>query len=228
MTTEANISDPRVSDAYRGIDPETTPPELDETILKMAAGNVPTRYGLSRRWLRPVAWAATIGLSLAFILEISQYTDVPVTRQPAANIVEERVMSDDVAAKLQDEDIASRKLNKRTDAPAKALVPNTGGATPAAMESATLEHEVEADSMGLLQEAEEQMRMRASEAQPAALRAEKKERAQHCDTTARATAESWHACIEDLRDAGLADAARQELDALLIEFPDFREPDLDR
>ena len=72
MTTEANNSDPRVSEAYRSSATETTPPELDETILKMAANRAPTRYGLARGWLRSLAWAATIGLSQAFKLEISQ------------------------------------------------------------------------------------------------------------------------------------------------------------
>ncbi|MDH3821468.1 MAG: hypothetical protein OEU59_10125, partial [Gammaproteobacteria bacterium] len=82
MTTETNNSDTRVSEAYRALATETTPPELDDTILKMAASNVPTRYARVRGWLRPVAWAATIGLSLAFILEISRYQDIPVAPAP--------------------------------------------------------------------------------------------------------------------------------------------------
>ena len=71
MTTESNHNDPRVSEAYQGLATETTPPELDHKILAMAAQARP-RYGLARAWISPVAWAATIGLSLAIVLEISQ------------------------------------------------------------------------------------------------------------------------------------------------------------
>jgi len=218
MTSKANDSDPRVSDVYRELATEKSPPELDATVLKMAAGDVRTRYGLARGWLRPVAWAATIGLSLAFVLEISQYTDVPATPELAAERLE--------AAKSKDEDLASQELQKRSDvpAPAKALAPRIEGASPAAMENAALIQDFETDSASVLQEAEEQMRMHTSEARSAASFAEKKEWTGHCDADARASAESWYECIERLRDERLIDAARQELDALLVEFPDFREP----
>jgi len=222
MTSKANDSDPRVSDAYRELATEKSPPELDATVLKMAAGDVRTRYGLARGWLRPVAWAATIGLSLAFVLEISQYTDVPATPELAAERLE--------AAKSKDEDLANQELQKRSDvpAPAKALAPRIEGASPAAMENAALIQDFETDSASVLQEAEEQMRMHTGEARSAASFAEKKEWTGHCDAAARASAESWYECIERLRDERLTDAARQELDALLVEFPDFREPAPDR
>jgi len=200
MTTETNNSDTRVSEAYRALATETTPPELDDTILKMAASNVPTRYARVRGWLRPVAWAATIGLSLAFILEISRYQDIPVAPAPVIEKVEVRAISHDAAVTSTDEDIVSRKLNKHADAPAagKALAPSADSAMPAAMESAAQRLDVA------------------------------KEQAEHCDAAARATAESWYSCVEGLKEDGLADAARQELDALLLEFPDFRKPDQDR
>jgi len=222
MTSKANDNDPRVSDAYRELATEKSPPELDATILKMAAGDVRTRYGLARGWLRPVAWAATIGLSLAFVLEISQYTDVPATPELAAERLE--------AAKSKDEDLANQELHKRSDAPApaKALAPRIEGASPAAMESAALIQDFETDNASVLQEAEAQMRMDTGEARSAASFAEKKEWNGHCDAVARASAESWYECIERLRDERLTDAARQELDALLVEFPDFREPAPDR
>jgi hypothetical protein len=230
MTTETNNSDTRVSEAYRALATETTPPELDDTILKMAASNVPTRYARVRGWLRPVAWAATIGLSLAFILEISRYQDIPVAPAPVIEKVEVRAISHDAAVTSTDEDIVNRKLNKHADAPAagKALAPSADSAMPAAMESAVQMPDVATDGAGVLPETEETVRLRASEARPAASPAEKKEQAEHCDAAARATAESWYSCVEGLKEDGLADAARQELDALLNEFPDFREPDPDR
>ena len=230
MSTETSNSDTRVSEAYRALATETTPPELDDTILKMAASNVPTRYALIRGWLRPVAWAATIGLSLAFILEISRYQDIPVAPAPVMEKVEVRAISHDAAVNAKDEDVVSRKLNKHADAPVagKALAPRGDSAMPATMESAVERLDIATDGAGALPETEETVRLRASDARPAASPAENKEQTEHCDAAARATAESWFSCIEGLQEDGLADAARQELDALLIEFPDFRKPGEDR
>ena len=230
MTTETNNSDTRVSEAYRALATETTSQELDETILKMAASNVPTRYALVRGWLRPLAWAATIGLSLAFILEISRYQDMPVAPEPVTEQVEIRAISPDAAMNSYDDDIASKKLNKHADAPiaGKAVAPSVDSAMPAAMESEIQRLDIAADDASALPEPEETLRLRATQARRAASPAVNKEQAEHCDAAARATAESWYSCVEDLREEGLADAASQELDALLIEFPGFREPEQDR
>ena len=230
MTTETNNSDTRVSEAYRAFATETTSQELDDTILKMAASNAPTRYALVRGWLRPLAWAATIGLSLAFILEISRYQDMPVAPEPIIEKVEMRAISPDAAINSNDEDIASRKPNKHADAPiaGKAVAPGADSAMPAAMESAVQRLDIATDSAGALPETEETTRLRASQARAAASPAENKEQAEHCDAAARATAESWYSCIERLREDGLVDAAGQELDALLVEFPGFRGPEQDR
>ena len=115
--------------------------------------------------------------------------------------------------------------------PAASMVTSTAataGAMPAAMESAVQRLDVASDGAPALSETEEALRLRASEAQPTATPAEKKEQAEHCDAAARDAAESWYSCIEGLREDGLADAARQELEALLIAFPDFREPEQDK
>jgi hypothetical protein len=230
MTTEANNSDSRVSEAYRSGATETTPPELDEAILKMAAIDEPTRYGLARGWLRPLAWAATIGLSLAFILEISQYQNIPAVSDPMTENGDQPVIPDDMAVAPKDADIVRRKLNKHTAAssPAKALATRRENAAPAAMHSAAQREDIASDDASLVLETEEQVRMRAGEARLTASPAENKELAEYCNDEARSTAESWYVCVEELKDEGLTDAARRELDALLIEFPDFHEPDMDR
>ncbi len=75
MTTR-NEHDPRVTETYRDLATEKTPAELDDEVLAMAAREARTRYGLTRAWIRPVAWAATIALSLAFILEMTRYQEV--------------------------------------------------------------------------------------------------------------------------------------------------------
>lgn len=73
MSTEQDTR--RVSETYRDIAKETSPARLDDKVMAMARQEARTRYGLARAWIRPVAWAATIGLSFAFILEMTYFSD---------------------------------------------------------------------------------------------------------------------------------------------------------
>ena len=84
-----------VSDAYREVANETTPAALDRRILDLAARESRSSYGLVRAWIRPAAWAATIALSLAILLEMTWFIDVGVEPQPAAApALEERARRD--------------------------------------------------------------------------------------------------------------------------------------
>ena len=75
MTTDRNkpeeLGDGRVSRAYREVAQERTPEKLDARILKAARQPTRTAYSRSIAWLRPMAWAATIGLCLAIVIELS-------------------------------------------------------------------------------------------------------------------------------------------------------------
>ena len=252
MTTESNHNDPRVSEAYQGLATEGTPPELDRKILTMAAGKSRSRYGLARAWIRPVAWAGIIGLSLAIVLEISQlrYETTPQFDADNVETIEETLIRDEAPARENDDDRLQRESAKRSDAPAPAqlIVPaaNQASSPPAAAETAPA-REVElatdnvsvsddfvTDDMSMLREAEEQARSRSG-SEPAAAAAvealsfdaattlEKKEQVRHCDPDMRSSAEDWYTCIEDLRAQGLSSAADSELLLLLTEFPGFEE-----
>lgn len=220
MTTEANDNDPRVSEAYRTMATETTPADLDNKILSMAADTGRSGFGLSRAWFRPIAWAATIGLSLAFVLEMSQFNDVA---EPTAS-------ADSDESRLQQE------FDMRSDADVEAKA----SSSPAAVEvepaegAASVSEDFAADEMLLLQEAEEQARARAGPSRavvansPAAALTLKKEEASLCEDSARRSAASWYACVEEMRKKDLDEAAALEMEALLIEFPDFQVPEGNR
>ena len=234
MTTEANDNDPRVSDAYREIGSEETPAELDRKVLATAAAEVRAANGFPRTWFRPLAWAATVALSFAFILEISQVDDAP------APLAEESPRPLDAEAKQKDEGRVRQQLNKRSsDAPATMKVtitpaqpvPSTAdeALNQPAMESPSVASpsvasEFELDDMCMLREAEEQARTRSEPARSFAAIVEKKEQSEGCDEDARASANTWYQCVKTLRDAGQMEPAQQELEALLAKFPDFREP----
>lgn len=122
----------RVSDAYRGIANETTRPEIDDRIMAMARREARTPYGLARAWVRPVAWAATIALSLAFILEVTYFGDDTLPADavaPAAEIAAPEVKARDVAPLREAEersDAASAAFADEAPAPtaAKSLAPS--------------------------------------------------------------------------------------------------------
>jgi hypothetical protein len=69
-----------VSMTYREIANENAPDALNRSILSQAAAAAKPRYARSMSWMRPMAWAATIGLSLAIVLEITQ---LPQPESPA-------------------------------------------------------------------------------------------------------------------------------------------------
>lgn len=72
------VTDPLVTDTYREIATERTPASINESLLRQARAHAGSAYAHSLLWLRPMAWAATIGLCLAIVVELS---DVP---QPEA------------------------------------------------------------------------------------------------------------------------------------------------
>mgnify|MGYP001821764956 CR=1 FL=1 len=207
MSTERDTQ--RVSETYRDIATETSPAHLDDKVMAMARQGARTRYGLARAWIRPVAWAATIGLSFAFILEMTYFSgDAP----PVDAAMPTRADSD-----------AREAAEPASEAPAFKRAPAAVVAAP----------EIKANELPALREAEE----RADEAAanyaediPAAqLRRERAapqfaDTAGHCDAEDRKDADAWYHCVLELRAEGLTDAAAAELGALREAFPDFREP----
>lgn len=198
-----------VSETYRDVARETSPAQLDDKILAMARQEARTRYGLARAWVRPVAWAATIGLSFAFILEMTYFSDdaPPVDASLPASVDSDAV--DDVEPASQ--------------APAFKRAPAAIMAAP----------EIKANEMPALREAEERADAAAAsyaEDVPASqLRMERTsarlaDTVEHCDSEERRDADSWYRCVLALREQGLEEAADAELDALRDAFPDFREP----
>ena len=231
MTTESNHNDPRVSEAYKGLATEMTPPELDRKILAMAAGKSRSRYGVARAWVRPVAWAATIGLSLAIVLEISQLGYQATPQLDADNRTQrEPAKRSDVPTPVQ----LSMPTAKQASSPPAAAEAAPARDVELDTDSVTVSDDFVADDMSMLREAEEQARSRAGSdpATAAAVEAlsfgaattlEKKEQVRYCDPDLRSSAETWYTCIEDLRAQGLADAADSELELLLTDFPNFEE-----
>jgi hypothetical protein len=207
MSTEQDTR--RVSETYREIATETSPASLDDKIMALARQEARTRYGLARAWIRPVAWAATIGLSFAFILEMTYFSD---GAPPVDSALPARVDSD-----------AGEKTEPAAPEPASKRAPATVVAAP----------EIKATEPPALREAEERASEAAasyaddySAAESARSRGSLQfaDTADHCDAEARDDVETWYRCVLTLREQGLEEAAQAELGALREAFPDFREP----
>ena len=201
MSKKSDTHEPRVSATYREVATETTPPHLDRKVLEAARAGARTRYGLARAWMRPLAWAATIALSFAFVLQMTQEDEVPAPAETAipagraeralvpvstdGDVIEQRSAPGAVTTK-------AKELNERAvpQAPARAAPQSA----PFAFDNAA----------------------KARFADPVS-----------CDAAARASAATWYECIESLREKGLDEAADAELEALRATFPDFRAPVVD-
>lgn len=96
----SDVGDPEVSASYREIAREQTPEALNAAVLRQAAASVAGAKSTSVRWLRPMAWAATIGLSLALVLELS---NVPVVPQDDFAAIRAPEMPASMPARRRDE-----------------------------------------------------------------------------------------------------------------------------
>lgn len=225
MTTDRHErhDDPRLTAAYRDLAREQTPAALDEAVLRRAAREARTPYGLARAWTRPAAWAAMIGLSLAVVLELSRLEEQTLPSAgdsvpAAAPEAEPRVRTApraEVEAAPKAEPAPAQAPAKRSERAAESV--DLDGTDEAAAQSDFLARPSRAVTLTGLATAADDADGR-----------EQKESARSCDEEARSTPADWHACIVAMRNAGSADAADRELDALQKAFPDFRMPDESR
>lgn len=199
MNTER---DTHVSEAYREIANETAPVALDEQILGAARRAARTRYGLARAWMRPVAWAATIALSFAFILEMTYFSEDPPIVDHAMPVQEEQRVDREASPATVEESA------KRTRAPVVAAPAFKVEDSPTLQEAGELAGAASADAAS--------KEALSSSAAPAG--------GVYCGFEARQSTESWYACTLALRERGLDEAADAELERLLEAFPEFEVP----
>ena len=240
MTTEQEKGemDKLVSETYRELGVEKAPEHLNQNILRMAAadGKLGRSNGfLSGAWMKPVAWAATIGLSLAIVLELTEVptTAVPLDSVPAVQSVSEESMAEDFIAKdkqaLERAEERMRQQNGAIQLDARedefvqdastAVHENKLARRPAASVPMSepepaidqpVRRKVAADEFAA------QERISGLVMSSAVLESELDG---FCDSEARKSAGDWLACIKDLRASGATDAADLEYEAYILEYP---------
>lgn len=255
MTSERNNTgehDEALSRVYRELSAETTPAALDDRVLREARAAARSGYTAPKRWMRPLAWAATVTLTISILVHMAELPAPDDTLPPA--MVEQEPPAETLAAPGAPEAELRRDLTESTDnlerslaieaapapaapgAPAerreRALQAEAARDADAAEANATLEEAARAmPEADMLRRASDLARQQdaGSEAAPAATSfafsaLEGTQVESHCDETARASAATWYECVVTLREAGLAEAADKELAELARAFPDFEIP----
>ena len=247
-TDTDGVSDPLVSRTYRESAAERVPDALNQAVLRQAAQNVSSRYSRAVFWMRPMAWAATIGLCLAIVIDLSSLPqpDSSMLSVPAEGARLDA--SDAIAPQRIEAEALERRARKTIDAQGRVKLQNapslgkTEAPKPATVSvqerGLASEVAIDADLLQLqdspsLEEAEEIARSRENKhkesdagaysfvASPAATADSV---SMPCGPELRAVPESWLECIVELENAGLDDLASQQREQLQEAFPDFELP----
>jgi hypothetical protein len=196
-------ADALVSQAYRDLADERTPEHLDRTILRAAAKAARPRYSRFIAWTRPMAWAATIMLSVALVLE--------VTNSPSPGVVsfDETIGTFEVQSPEAD-----AKDDGPVDSPEESVVPvselTKKQSSDMRQKAAAIAEQEIAPQQPAARERDEFLSTAAFSAAVA-----------DCDEDVVATPQTWLECIVALEDADRDDAAREQRALLAEAFPDF-------
>lgn len=237
-----------VSETYRELPSQQVPEHVNQAILRMAAE---TGHGkqnvLFAAWMKPVAWAATIGITLAIVLELNE---LPVTPGPletvprSSMIVEpdqapvsnsqpappaEDMLEEVFQAPVYNHQLASPAEDKLEEAAqektqgsrVEASDKDRSFAAPAAQLAKPAARKRTADEPV----AEEANAVRADSVEPETslgLLVETKESDAMpvCDELSRQSADTWLECIENLSKSGYVIMAKREFEAFLLAYPD--------
>lgn len=249
-------SDPLVSASYRATATERTPPALDAAVLKKAEA-APRDIGLRRFtafWFRPLAFVATLGLSLALLLELNRSPESQSIATPDIEFGHSKAQS-----KLADPPpavIGVTSEDDRTDSPtnmsgptrSKNPIVETGrlesAPAPATDPVGTVETSadfaemIEASSMQIQKQqrvaeittqglAQTRPEEKEQVREVAAFRASAfmlEEAARACTNEQISVPATWWQCISDLEEDGRHDEAKAELELFNKANPDFEAP----
>ena len=241
--------DDLVTETYRELGVEKAPEHLNQSILRMASGGgepSDARNTLFAAWMKPVAWAATIGLSLAIVLELSELPTAPVRSDPVrsdsmptAESMREDALEDTLGRSTAADDegeVFNREPKGKLGALAAPAAASQAPLTTKTETTAAKERAADMPAAGLMDadisavreaardfpEAKKQAAERPADSQPMAsyaLSLEQTDIDDLCDAAARRSTESWLTCIDKLRSAGSEEAADREYEAFILKYP---------
>jgi len=243
MTTEKEPfeGDELVTGTYRELGVEKAPERLNQSILRMASHDgkqSPARGILFAPWMKPVAWAATIGLSLAIVLELTQVPTAavrPDNMPTTERMREEAVLQDaDLLEKMENgarlqsgpdrqlisEDELGRNAARYDDVEVLSREPKgkVDAVAAPAQSSAPLSPATAEISAARKRAADLPADKRSMAYELILLEQKETDTADSCEAAVRISRESWLECIEELRETGNDQAADREYEAFILEY----------
>ncbi len=203
-------TDETVSATYRELSREGAPDHLNEKVLQQAAEKaLRPRYSRSIMWTRPLAWAATVGLCLAIVLEV---TRVPVPEIVVTEDTIDFLEAEPPAALVTEE--AQAPVHQRLEA-LKDMKSQPGRSAAKQVANEPKREMVDAD-----------IRQRSGGIAALAVSADSidSEASSECPDEIRIDPVTWLACIVDLEERGDTATALSQRDALREAFPQFKMP----
>lgn len=252
---EDRVEDARVAETYRTLAQERAPDRLNKRVLRMAARQGRTPYSRARAWMRPAAWAATIALSLAIVLELTrlppgepELLDIATPRQEpqktTGGVFEPRTPAAERPDPVSMDTFAPKDMSVLREAENRARAqagPDQLPSTPRADAGAASTDDIAARKVSVEQDRPERFSDRQDANEPAAdkrvsaaasmaVAPDRKalESQLGCPAKLRESAISWFACIEQLRASGQEEVAEREYDEFRKIFPDFVESSADK
>jgi len=240
MTTERNTpesvangdSDALVTQTYREVADQCAPEHLNQAILKEATNAARPRYSRLITWTRPMAWAATVMLSVALVLELSKVpTPELATFETDSGKFEvaspKTGLADDATTELLEESgFPAMPPGRASNADAEA--PIQIETMKSAAKQTPFESGLEKRQRSGLQKVRvEEQNLPATAATPASFAVSaslESSAAASCSEEMTAAPATWLECIEDLETAGRAEEANQQRQQLQMFFPDFELP----
>ena len=250
MTTERDPfeRDELVAETYRELGVEKAPEHLNQSILRMASGGSKQTGGgkyLFAAWMNPLAWATTIGLSLAIVLELSQVPTAAVRSDtvPAVESIREeaklqdasepekaespaqmqsrsnrQAISEDELGRSAESDVDVEVFSRETKGKIDAVAaPAQLSPSPVAVPAAEKPASPQSTARKRAADVPTENKSMAS----FAVLAEQKESdiAESCEAAVRLSADDWLLCIANLRQSGAEEAADLEYKAFILEYP---------
>lgn len=212
MNTDEAV-DPRVSAAYRELADERAPGHLDHAVLNVARGAATPRWNRAIAWLRPAAWVATIGVCLAIVIEIALLPE-----QEPAGLAPAPEHAFPASATKPLEQAAPQAAKPVAARPARKLSrEKTEGRQERFQNDDALHRNQDLDAGGAGME--EEIAPLQPQSAPAPASAGELAEERYCDETQTADPNTWLACIHELEQQGLHEAAHLERERLAEAFP---------
>jgi len=212
QTNEPQIENSELNKVYRSTACDETPPHLDEIVLNMAAAEVrrDRSYQWFFPWRRPATFVAVVGLSIAILIEFDEseflFQDAEVQYIDGGRLSSDRSVTTLPNAPDSPANLPKTSTEQPSDPPDAAAVDNFSSEATESSEGMreigqTAEHQSLGNNPNIGPDSDQGN--------------------YPCSSQKTENPNSWLECIDDLRANGFVSEADNELERLILVFPEM-------